>query len=78
LDVEEKAGAREILVPMWCRKFLKTLTRRNFSKNSNKRTLHLLRRRRRKRKIVSLVVSPGIMLKIARMASGRPRKNLQT
>jgi len=70
---------REVLVPMWCRKILNTSTRRNSSKNSNKKTLHLLRRRRRKKtKIVSLVASLGIMLRIARMASGSPRKNLQT
>jgi hypothetical protein len=37
-------------VPKRCRKILKTPTRRNSSKNSNKRTLHLLRRRRRTRK----------------------------
>jgi hypothetical protein len=72
---------REVLVPMRCRKILKTPTRRNSSKNLNKRTLHLLRRRKkrtRKRKIVSLVANPGIMLRIARMASGSPRRNLQT
>ena len=86
LDVEEKARAkdvcakkllREVLVPTWCRKILNTPTRRNFSKNSNKRTLHLLRRRR-KRRIVSLMASMGIMLRIVRMASGSPRRNLQT
>jgi len=72
---------REVLVPMWCRKILNTPTRRNSSKNSNKRTLHLLRRRRRRTRkmgIVSLVASLGIMLRIVRMASGSPRRNLQT
>jgi hypothetical protein len=65
---------------MWCRKILNTFTRRNSSKNSNKRTLHLLRRRRtiRKRGIISLVASLGIMLRIAQMASGSSRRNLQT
>ena len=87
LDVEEKARAkdvcakkllREVLVPTWCRKILNTPTRRNSSKNSNKRTLHLLKRRKtRKRGIVSLVASLHIMLRIAQMASGSPRKNLQ-
>jgi hypothetical protein len=61
---------REVLVPMWCRKILKIPTRRNSSKNSNKRPLHLLRRRTRKKKIASLVASPGIMLQIVRRASG--------
>jgi len=73
---------REVLVPMWCRKILNTPTRRNSSKNSNKRTVYLLRRRRRrrtrKRGIVSLVASLGIILRIARMASESPRRNLQT
>jgi hypothetical protein len=40
--------------------------------NSNKRTLHLLRKRRRKREIASFVASPGIMLRIAQIASGSP------
>jgi hypothetical protein len=89
LDVEEKAKAkdvcgkillREVLVPMWCRKTLKIPTRRNSSKSSNKRQLHLLRRRRRirKREIASLVASPGIMLGTARRASGSLKRNLQT
>jgi hypothetical protein len=66
---------------MWCKQILKSPTRRNFNKNSNKRTLHLSRRRRRRtrrREIASLVASPGIMLRIARMPSGSPRRNLHT
>jgi hypothetical protein len=64
---------------MWCRKILNNPIKRNSSKNSNNRTLHLLRRRRaRRRKIASLVASPSIMLRIARMPSGSPRRNLQT
>jgi hypothetical protein len=69
---------REVLVAMWCRKILNAPTRRNSSKNSNKKILHLLRRRRtRRRKIASLVASPGIMLRIARIPSGSLRRNLQ-
>jgi hypothetical protein len=80
LDVEEKTRAartfvarkllREVLVPMWCKKILKSPTRRNSSKNSNKRTLHLLRRRTRKKEIALLVANLGIMLRIAWMLSG--------
>jgi hypothetical protein len=57
---------------MWCRKIVKLPIRRNPSKSSDKRTLHLFRRRRRirKREIASLVTSPGIMLGTARKASG--------
>jgi hypothetical protein len=70
---------REVLVPM-VQKILNTPRIKNSSKNSNKKTLHLLRRRRRtrKRKIVSLMASLGIMQRISRMASGSPRRNLQT
>ena len=45
------------------------------SKSSNKGSLHLLRRRRtRKRKNASLVASPGIMLGTTRRASGSQKE----
>jgi hypothetical protein len=69
---------REVLVPMWCRKFLKILTRRNSSKNSNKRTLLLLRRRTRRKAIATPAANLGIMLRIARRANGGLRKSPQT
>jgi len=66
---------RGVLVPMWCRKIFKIPTRKISSKSSNKGSLHLLRRRRtRKRKNASLVASPGIMLGTTRRASGSQKE----
>jgi hypothetical protein len=88
LEVEENARAKDICGKKIIegnssahvvQKILKTPTRKNSNKNSNKITLHLLRRRRiRKRKIVSLVANLSIMLRIVRMASRSPRRNMQT
>jgi 5-methylcytosine-specific restriction endonuclease McrBC regulatory subunit McrC len=88
LDVEENARAKNIRGKKIIegnssahvvQKILKTPIRKNSNKNSNKITLHLLRRRRiRKRKIVSLVAKLSIMLRIVWMASRSPRRNLHT
>jgi hypothetical protein len=66
---------REVLAPIWCRNILKIPTRRNSSKNSNKRLLHLLRRRRtRKRKKYFTCGKPGYYAKECPDTKGKPKK----
>jgi hypothetical protein len=56
-----RRSVRRVLVPIWCKRIIPSLKRRNSSKNSNK-SIPLFLRRTRKRAIVSLVARLGTML----------------
>ena len=83
MDVEEKARAKDIHgkktveggSSAYVVQILNTSTRRNSSKNSNKRTLHLLRRTTtRKRGIVSENTTPGHYAKDCPDGKWKPKK----
>ena len=89
LDVEEKARVKDVRGKKTVergssvhvvQKNPQHSHKKKFQQELKQKTVHLLRKRRRTRKnrIVLLVASLGIMQRIARMASGSLRRNLQT
>ena len=89
MDVEEKARAKDICGKKTVEGNSSAHVVQKNSQNSHKKkfkqelkqkntTTFKKKKKNKEKEIVSLVASLGIMLRIARMASGSPRRNLQT